>query len=80
MSFQNSWAGRVQEVLYSGNAELTLEVVTTRHSAESICQWKGGDLISDVFLLLYATAVAECYVVKKGKAQREETPTILGKN
>jgi len=47
---------------------------------KSTCQRKGGDLISEICLLLYTTAVVDCYVVKKGKARREETPTILGKN
>ena len=79
-SFQNSWVARVQEFLDLGNTEIILEMVTARYLAKSICQWKGGDLISEISLLSYTTAVAECYVVKKGKARREETPTILGKN
>lgn len=79
-SFQNSEVARVQEVSDSGNTELILEMVTARYLAKCICQWKGGDLISEISLLLYTTAVAASCAVKKGKARREETPTILGKN
>lgn len=62
-SFQNSWVVRVREVLDSGNRD---RGDGPSKILSKVClPVKGGDLISEILLLLYATAVAECHVMEK---------------